>query len=116
MQRDVEGAMLDDARAQLEAAHQAAAAAAAALEAARRDPVEEQRKQNASLARAFKAEHFSGAGAIQLSEPLSAVCNVWCSGVLQCLSVCTVNHLDLQSGIPWLAWLAHALHPDAYPF
>jgi hypothetical protein len=56
--------MLDDARAQLEAAHQAAAAASAALEAARRDPIEEQRKRNASLARAFKAEHFSGAGAL----------------------------------------------------
>ena len=61
--------MLREAHAQLEAAQQAAAAAAsAALEAARRDPIEEQRKQNASLARAFKAEHFSGAGALQLKH------------------------------------------------
>jgi hypothetical protein len=65
MQRDAERTLLEDAHAQLEAAQQAAAAATAALEAARRDPAEEQRKQNASLARAFKAEHFSGAGALR---------------------------------------------------
>jgi hypothetical protein len=64
MQRDAERSLLEDAHAQLEAAQQAAAAATAALEAARRNPIEQQRKQNASLARAFKTGHFSGAGAL----------------------------------------------------
>lgn len=54
---------LAEAREQLAAAQGVAAAAAAALTKSRRDPVEEERKRIAALARAFKAEHFSGAGA-----------------------------------------------------
>ena len=89
--------MLRDAHAQLEAAQQAAAAASAALEAARRDPVEEQRKQNALLARAFKAEHFSGAGALQLKLDGSlwslAQSILPCSCLPHCSSsVCLLQH------------------------
>lgn len=84
MQTDAEAATLDEARTQLAAAHQAAAAAAA-LEAARRDPIEEQRKQNASLARAFKAEHFSGAGGSPRAKILLKSCVRNVSRTMVCL-------------------------------
>lgn len=54
---------LAEAREQLAAAQGVAAAAAAALAKSRRGPAEEERKRIVALARAFKAEHFSGAGA-----------------------------------------------------
>lgn len=98
MQTDGEAGAEDEAaHLQLEAATQAAAAAAAALEVARRDPAEEQRKQNAVLARSFKAEHFSGAGAQLADRSERSACRTMCLLKAGCRASCScTSALTLQ--------------------